>query len=223
MRPLTKLGTAGGVAEATHCDVLFCAVLRYLFFFHPKKVTNFINPLGAEWILSSSQLLKVRSYFLKRSIELFLVFRRRDSICNVNRYDMWKWFLFFLLRSTNQVQRLIWKLRGFWCPSMFLDFSFFSSNSGTFFCLHILSCPLILCRWVVYSPPWISLSQMKYLLKRLLSQSVPGCFSFQSKTWKTAYNGLESSEKRRRQLYFTCFCTILAFEFLSTHRFMTKQ
>lgn len=88
MRPLTKLGTAGGVAEATHRDVLFCAVLRYLFFFHPKKVTNFINPLGAEWILSSSQLLKVRSYFLKRSIELFLVFRRRDSICNVNRYDM---------------------------------------------------------------------------------------------------------------------------------------
>lgn len=89
MRPLTKLGTAGGVAEATHRDVLFCvSSFAVPFFFHPKKVTNFSNPLGAKWILSSSQLLKVRSYFLKRSIELFLVFRRRDGICNVNRYDM---------------------------------------------------------------------------------------------------------------------------------------
>lgn len=52
-------------------------------------------------------------------------------ICHVNRYIMLKcclFLIFVLLCIPHRVGHLIWRLRGFWCPSTFLDFV----TSGTF-------------------------------------------------------------------------------------------
>ena len=101
--------------------------------------------------------------------------------------------LSFLLWIPDRVGHLIWRLWGFWCPSIFLDFV----TSGTFLPPYsFMSLPALKVS-CLFSTMTIcgSEKKKKYLLKRLLSKSVQAWSLSKSKAWVEAYNGLESLEE----------------------------
>lgn len=176
---------------------------------------------------SSSQHQKalITSYFLniKGSLlfPILLPPRCSDMSCQSLYYAQ---VLSFLLWIPDRVGHLIWRLWGFWCPSIFLDFV----TSGTFLPPHsFMSLPALKVS-CLFSTMTICGSKKKkgkkkkYLLKRLLSKSVQAWSLSKSKAWAEAYNGLESLEEAA--FFFTLFLrSPSSLWYLWTHSFMTRS
>lgn len=94
--------------------------------------------------------------------------------------------LSFLLWILDRVGHLIWKLRGFWCPSIFLDFV----TSGTFlppYSFMFLPSLKVSCLFSM-----MTISSSKNIFWKDFWANLSRLGPFKSKAWVEAYNGLDS-------------------------------